>query len=150
MSLQQYNNRMGDLRRWNDLWDPVSFWEADLDFPSVRSGATSALWKPCVDVKETANSMIIHCELPGLNKDQIQLDVSEGKLTISGERVQESKEENEKFHRIERSYGKFQRTFTVPENCNTKDIQAKFENGVLDICIPKCESKQKPQKIMIK
>ncbi|EFA79726.1 hypothetical protein PPL_07417 [Heterostelium album PN500] len=136
------------MRRGNEVWDPfmeTGFSDRDMEMWNNKS----QLWKPCVDVTENANGMMIHCELPGVKKDAINLDVADGRLTISGERTQEKKEEGEKFHRVERSYGKFQRTFAVPENCKTSDISAKFADGVLDICIPKPEKKEKPQKISI-
>jgi len=100
-----------------------------------------AAWRPKVDVRENDKEFVIHAELPGLTKDQVILELDKNVLTISGERKFEKKEEKEQFHRIERSYGKFQRSFAVPEGTDPTSIQATFNNGVLEVSLPKPEAK---------
>lgn len=80
---------------------------------------------------------MIHAELPGVKKEDIHLELQGGVLTISGEKKQEKKEENEKWHRVERFYGSFQRKMTVPEGVTEENIKAKFNNGVLEVEFPK-------------
>jgi HSP20 family protein len=100
-----------------------------------------AAWRPRVDVRESEKEFVIHAELPGLAKDQVNVELDKGVLTISGERKFEKKDEKEQFHRIERSYGKFQRSFAVPEGLDPNNIQATFNDGVLEVTMPKPEVK---------
>lgn len=100
-------------------------------------------WFPVVDIKETDNAVVLHAELPGLRKEDINIHVDKGVLHVSGKREFEKKEENEKWHRVERSYGSFHRSFRLPENVKESDIAANCENGVLTVTVPK-EKKQEP------
>jgi HSP20 family protein len=102
-------------------------------------------WSPSCDVKETDNSYIIHAELPGVQKEDIKVELQDGMLTISGEKKHEKKEENEKWHMVERSFGKFQRSMAVPEGVTEENIKASFDNGVLQVEFPK-PVKSLPQK----
>jgi HSP20 family protein len=97
----------------------------------------SSAWNPVCDIKETDKEIILHAELPGVPKENINIEVENGILTISGEKKEEKKEENEKYHRIERSYGKFSRSMKVPEGITIDQIKAKFDNGVLQVTFPK-------------
>jgi HSP20 family protein len=101
-----------------------------------------AAWRPRVDVRETDKQFVIHAELPGLTKEQVNVELDQGVLTLSGERKFEKKDVQEQFHRIERSYGKFQRSFAVPEGLDPSAIQATFNNGVLEVLMPKPEDKK--------
>jgi HSP20 family protein len=108
------------------------------------------LWRPAIDIKETDKEYVIHAELPGVKKEDISIDLDKNLLTLSGERKQEKKEENERYYRVERSYGKFSRTITVPEGITPDQIRARFENGVLEVDIPKLEGKkEEPKKINV-
>lgn len=100
-----------------------------------------ATWRPKVDVRESEKAFVIHAELPGLAKDHVNVELDQGVLTISGERKFEKKDEREQFHRIERSYGKFQRSFAVPEGLDPNSISATFNEGVLEVTLPKPEVK---------
>jgi HSP20 family protein len=80
--------------------------------------------------------------LPGIPKDQINIDLSEGLLTISGERSEERREEGATYHRMERSYGKFMRQFSVPEGVDPNTITASYKDGVLEVVVPKPEQKR--------
>jgi len=112
--------------------------------------SSSALWRPLCDVKETDKEVIIHAELPGVNKENINIELHDGILSISGERKQEKKEENEKYHRVERSFGSFRRSMAVPEGVTEQDIKAKFDNGILEVSFAKpVEKKPEIKKISI-
>jgi len=108
------------------------------------------MWSPTCDVRETEKDIVIHAELPGVPKENINIELKDDILTISGERNQEKKEENEKWHRTERSFGKFVRSMAVPKGLQQDQIHAKFENGVLEVTFPKPqEPKKEVKKIKI-
>lgn len=109
---------------------------------------TERRWMPAVDVFESENAFHFTAELPGLTKEDIEITLDENNLTLSGERKFEEKEEGENYHRIERSYGSFTRTFTLPGQVDTENVTAEFKNGVLNISVPKTEL-AKPKKIAI-
>ena len=119
--------------------------QADQLFGEYFGGDSISLWKPVVDIKEDEKNFLVHADLPGVKKEDIHLELKEGVLSISGERNQEKKEEKDKYQRIERSYGKFTRSFVVPEGITEDTIQAKFDNGVLEVCIPKPPEKKAPE-----
>jgi len=94
-------------------------------------------WRPVCDVKETDKSIIIYTELPGIPKEHINVDVHDGMLTISGERKAEKEDKNEKYHRCERSIGKFTRSMALPDGVDTSNIIAHYNNGILELEVPK-------------
>jgi len=100
-------------------------------------------------VKENEKNLMIEAELPGIEQDGISISVLDSKLTISGERRHEKKEENERFHRVERHYGKFQRTIPLPLDVDVNSITAQFNNGVLHVTIPKPTPPPPPSSITI-
>ncbi len=101
-----------------------------------------------VDLKETDEEYILKVELPGLEKDDVQISLEQNVLTIRGEKKEEDVKENESFHRKEIRYGWFERSFSLPGDINEKKINAKMKNGVLTIRVPKEES-AKPKRIPI-
>ena len=105
-------------------------------------------WVPLVDIQETPESYRLHAELPGLTKDDIQITIEDNVLRLSGERKFERDVKKESFQRIERSYGAFARSFTLPTQVDSEKVQAVFENGVLSLTVPKQEQ-AKPRKITI-
>lgn len=105
-------------------------------------------WSPSTDVVEDENNYELHFELPGLNKEDVSIKVEKNVLFVSGERKNESEEKTKNYHRIERSYGKFSRSFKLPENTKQDDINAEFKNGVLTVTVPKAEE-EKPKAIDI-
>jgi len=110
---------------------------------------TATFW-PSVDVKENDNAITVHAELPGMKKDDINITVENGQLSISGERSQQKEEENERFHRVERSYGSFRRSFKLPENVKEENIKASYNDGILTVELPKtAERKPEPKKITV-
>jgi HSP20 family protein len=106
-------------------------------------------WVPAVDVKETDDALLFHAELPGLNKDDVNLSVENNILTLSGERKLKEDEKREGYHRRERFFGQFSRAFTLPRNVDTTKTEARFADGVLTITMPKI-AEARPKQIAIK
>ncbi|RUO24424.1 heat-shock protein Hsp20 [Aliidiomarina minuta] len=105
----------------------------------------SAILRPSLDIKEHTDSYELSVELPGVNKDDLKLNLEGNLLTISGEKKNESKsDEKGKYHRVERSYGSFSRTLTLPEDIDSKDIKAAFNEGILNIEIKRVKGKESP------
>ena len=96
-------------------------------------------WIPRVDVNETEKDILLDVELPGLEKKDVNVEVKNNTLTISGERKQEKKTEDAKCYRVERRYGKFERTFGLPENVKSDKVSAEYKNGILTLKLPKIE-----------
>jgi len=109
------------------------------------------LWGPNVDIVETPDMFEIHCELPGVRQEDVQITLVNNVLTITGEKRQEIKEDKEGLRtplRIERSYGRFERSFSLPSSVNSDAVHALFEDGVLHIEIPKAvQVRSRPIKI---
>jgi len=123
-----------------------------LPFPSrngEKEAMTVAQWTPLVDISEDDNEYLVKAELPELKKEEVKVSVENGELTISGERKIEKEEKGKKFHRIERSYGSFLRSFTLPEAVSGDKVSAEFKDGVLTVHLPKDE-KAKPKTIEVK
>jgi HSP20 family protein len=102
-----------------------------------RELLTMADWQPRVDITETDTAYLIKGEIPGVNKEDIKVNIENGMITMSGERKQEKEEKNKKFHRIERSYGSFMRSFRVPDNVDESAIKAEVKDGMLSVTMPK-------------
>jgi HSP20 family protein len=109
---------------------------------------TSAVWAPAVDVYEDEGSFVIHAELPGLGKEDIELHLENRTLTIRGERKLEKGLRLEGFHQRERLYGRFARSFTLPASIDQEKISASFKDGVLSVVLPKAEE-VKPKLIQV-
>jgi len=144
MSLTQFRN-FGDP--WNDF---------DRNFGLSNWGDLRGrkefgnMWSPHMDITEKENKVLLHMELPGIKKENISIEFDKGLLTISGEKLQEKTSESDKVYRSERSFGKFIRSITVPKEVTEESIQAKFENGVLEVCFPKESQKGRLQPKQIK
>ena len=106
-------------------------------------------WTPSVDISETEGEYQIKAEIPDVKKEDVKVTVEDGVLTIQGERKQEKEEKGKKFHRIERSYGSFVRTFSLPDVIEEEKVKAEFKDGVLSLHLPKSE-KAKPKAIEVK
>ena len=126
-----------------DLFD--RFFE-DFGWPTVSVGEDA--WSPPLDVSETENEMVVRVEIPGMNEKDIDISLSHGLLTVSGEKTVE-KVEDETCHCMESCYGKFSRTVKLPFEVEADKVDATFKDGVLRIRLPKSES-AKPKKIEIK
>ncbi|HEY2953283.1 MAG TPA: Hsp20/alpha crystallin family protein [Verrucomicrobiae bacterium] len=110
---------------------------------------TVAEWAPLVDITEDEREYLIKAELPEVRKEDVRVSVEHGVLTISGERKFEKEEKNKKYHRIERAYGTFVRTFTLPDYADSERVNAEFKDGVLKVHLAKSE-KAKPKQIDVK
>jgi len=114
----------------------------------VNEPASNRPWSPAVDIYETENELVLKADLPDVEQKDIDVRVENQTLTIAGERKFEKKEDNKGFHRIERSYGNFVRSFAVPNSFDTEHIGAHYHNGVLSVTLPKKEA-AKPRQIKV-
>jgi HSP20 family protein len=142
-------------------WDPFQELEnmhrrlstlIDGDSARRRNGKESmtvAEWAPVVDITEDDKTYIIKAELPEVKKEDVQVRVENGVLTITGERKAEKEEKGKKYHRIERSYGAFARSFTLPDNVDADRVSAAFKDGMLTVSVTKSEKTQ-PKHIEVK
>lgn len=114
-----------------------------------KEALTTVDWAPSVDISETEKEYIIKAELPEVKKEEVKVSVEEGVLTIQGERKQEKEEKGKKFHRIERSYGSFMRSFSIPDDADEAAVSAEFKEGILSVRLGKSE-KAKPKSVEVK
>lgn len=130
---------MTDLMRWDPVRD-IGALQAQMDRLLSRAGAGTTLptrWAPASDVVETEDEIVITAELPGVKDEDIQITVQDGVLRIAGERRLEAEVDEDRFHRIERTYGGFERRFALPPGVREDDISAGVAYGVLKVTIPK-------------
>ncbi len=113
------------------------FWRSPIRSRSDRELFAATDWTPSVDISETETAYLIKAEIPGVNKEDVKVTIQDGMLTIQGERKMEKEEKDKKFHRIERSYGSFVRSFTLPDNVDESAVQAEFKNGMLNVTLTK-------------
>ncbi len=106
-------------------------------------------WIPAVDLKEEESQFVLKADMPGMKKEDLDINVENNVLTISGDRRFEDEEKKESYHRIERAYGRFVRSFTLPTRVQSDAIGASYKDGILEVTIPKAEE-SKPKKIAIK
>ncbi|XVE79591.1 hypothetical protein DITRI_Ditri14bG0071000 [Diplodiscus trichospermus] len=127
-----------------DVWDPFDgFFSSALANVPSSAREVSSFVNARVDWKETPEAHIFKADLPGLKKEEVKVEVEEGRiLQISGERSKEQEEKNDKWHRFERSSGKFLRRFRLPENAKMDQVKASMENGELTVTVPKEEAKK--------
>ncbi|MEO0004879.1 MAG: Hsp20/alpha crystallin family protein [candidate division WOR-3 bacterium] len=141
------------LTTWDPFREMVSLRdELDRLFDSVfgrlpRERAET-YWAPPLDIEENDDSIVVRVELPGMNKEDIKVSLSGDTLTISGERKQESERKGKTYYRVERAYGKFQRTVTLPAEVEGDKAKASYKAGVLELVLPKSE-KSKAKEITI-
>ena len=151
---------MSTLIRWNpwkEMEDLQRRLSSVFDLAPFRGNAlttdeqsrTLAEWAPAVDVIEDDKEYLIKVELPEVHKDDVKVTVENGNLTITGERKAEKEEKNRKYHRLERFYGKFERSFSVPADADETKVNAEFKDGVLRVHLAKSE-KALPKQIEVK
>ncbi|MGH7251807.1 MAG: Hsp20/alpha crystallin family protein [Nitrospiraceae bacterium] len=116
---------------------------------SGKEAMTVADWIPAVDISETDAEYLIKAELPEVKKEDVKVTVQHGVLSIHGERKHEKEEKGKKYHRVERSYGSFTRSFTLPDEVDETKVRAEFKDGMLHLHLPKSE-KAKPKAIDVK
>lgn len=117
-------------------------------FGSPREGTTLAEWTPAADIKEEEGAFRVKVDLPGIKKDDVNIEVSENRLAISGERRFEQEEKRDDYHFVERGYGRFHRAFTLPGTVDADKIDAAYKDGVLEVVLPKKEE-VKPKRVTI-
>lgn len=155
---------MSELTHWHPVmtrWNPLKELEeiekrlsTYMGRPAGRMEAgkealTVAEWSPLVDITEDEKEYVIKAELPDVKKEDIKLTVADNVMTISGERKYEKEEKGKKFHRVERAYGSFMRSFTLPDAADGSKVNAEYKDGVLNVRLPKSE-KAKPKSIEVK
>lgn len=116
---------------------------------AASEGGVRGSWAPPVDILEQKDAIVIRADLPGFSAEDVEVTVDQGVLTIRGERKFEQASEGETYHRVERSYGLFERTFTLSNSVDVNKIEAKFANGEMHINLPKREE-SKPRSVKIK
>jgi HSP20 family protein len=138
MALKRYNRSGRDImsKQFSDIMD-----EFFNDVVSQRRDS----FVPSIDISETEEQFQISAELPGMKKEDINISLENGRLSISGERSFENEEKGKTFHRVETQYGSFSRSFQLPDNVSEESIKATYEDGLLDITIDKSQEKVKKQ-----
>ena len=138
-------------------WDPareLGTLQTDLDrvFDAFFGGGTAngapRRWNPAMDLAETEEHLVLKADLPGLDRDDVEIEITDGVLTVSGERKTEHEDSSSGFHRIERSYGRFSRSLALPQGVDADQVQAEFDQGVLEVRIPK-PAERKPHRVEI-
>lgn len=144
---------MNSIMRWEPFRNLSSLQEQvnrlfEGSFPSRGDKPTLTAWAPAVDVYETENELVIKADLPDVSEKDLDVRIENNMLTIHGERKFEQKVREENYLRMERAYGSFSRSFSLPNSVNTEAIKAEYKDGVLNITLPKrAESKPKQVKI---
>ena len=100
---------------------------------------------PAIDVRESDDELVVSADLPGLTKKDIEVTVEDNRLTVSGERKWDEETRNDRYHRIERAYGRFSRTLTLPSAVDAEKVEASFKDGILNVTIPKAEQAKRKQ-----
>jgi HSP20 family protein len=154
---------MSLLTKWNplaknheiDVWRPATRWDPVREMEDLMRGMqrvfyslpaktdesmSLADWSPSVDIAEDDKEYVVKAELPQVKKEDIKVSVEDGILSISGERKVEKEETNLKFHRIERAYGRFERTFSLPDETDSDKVTSEYKEGILTIHLPKSPS----------
>jgi HSP20 family protein len=143
---RQALNTWDPFREFQELSDRLNRVFQGQPVPNGNDGREQALtmfdWVPSVNISETDKAYLVRADLPEVKKEDVKLTHENGVLTIEGERRQEKREENEKFHRVESSYGRFARRFTLPEDAQEEGIEATFKDGSLSVSIPKAAPKR--------
>ncbi|MTI86743.1 MAG: Hsp20/alpha crystallin family protein [Balneolaceae bacterium] len=138
MALVKYNRPNNDLfsRKFNDIVD---------EFFNNSTNFRNDSFMPIVDISETETEFEVSAELPGMKKEDIEVNLENGRLTLSGERNMETEQEEKNYHRVESRYGKFSRSFYLPDTIDEDNIKAQYQDGVLNITIGKNSEKVKKQ-----
>lgn len=141
--------------RWDPFRDMVTLREKmNRLFEDMFTGraddkeVAATAWAPSVDIYETENELVMTAEVPGINDKDVEIKIEDNTLTLKGERKFEKQTKEENYHRIERSYGSFYRSFTLPSSIDPDKIHAEHENGILKITMPK-RPELKPRTVKI-
>ena len=144
---------MNTLTRWEpskeleDLQNRLAnlFGRAPVRRTGNKEDMTLAEWAPLADVIEDDKEYLIKAELPEVKKEDVKVTVENGVLTLSGERKFEKEEKNKKYHRMERAYGSFMRSFTLPDDADPEKVKAEFKDGILTVHLAKSEKAKRKQ-----
>jgi HSP20 family protein len=150
---------MRNMIRWQPINRPAT-WNTGVDrlfnefmgrtFREMDSETASCgSWSPAVNILESEEGIVITADLPGLKAEDVEVTVDNGVLTIKGERTLEEAAEGETYHRVERSYGSFERSFSIPNSVDPKKIEARFVNGEMTVTLPK-RDESKPRSVKVK
>src|SRR5215218_908283 len=156
----QEGDQMATMTRWDPFQDLRSAQDEmaqmspmlahALGLPGQPQGsATATAWAPALDISERKDAYLVTVELPGIEADDLQITLEDGLLTIQGERHFAHDSSEQQFHRVERRYGAFRRSITLPAQVQAEQIEASFDNGVLQILVPKMEE-AKPKRIQVR
>ena len=141
--------RWEPLREFSTLQNEMNrLFNTVFDAPTPGNGGTLRRWMPAMDLVETADHFVLRADLPGLTEDDVTLEFEDGTLTVSGERKSEHEAKGEGYYRVERAFGSFSRSLTLPQGIDPEAVTASFDRGVLEVSIPKPEEK-KPRRIEI-
>ena len=133
------------LDRFHQQLSNLSYSDSD----SYYSNTSAGHWRPAVDIKEEKDRFLIIADVPGVNPTDIEIMMENGVLTIKGERHSQMEDDNKTYERVERTHGTFYRRFSLPDTADSERIEAKGNNGILEVVIPKHEKVQ-PRKIEVK
>ena len=151
---------MATMMRWDPFQDlrsaqdemaqmsPMLAHALGLHTQQASGPATTTAWAPALDISERKDAYLVTVELPGLKPEDLDITMEDGLLTIQGERQFTQESSEQQFHRVERRYGAFRRSITLPAHVTAEGIQASFEDGVLQILVPKAEE-AKPKRIQV-
>jgi HSP20 family protein len=142
--------RWEPVRELNSLQTEMNqLFNAFFDSPTTGgNGGATRRWIPSMDLAETESHFVLRADLPGLSEDDVTIEFDDDVLTVAGERKAEHDEKKEGYHRVERSFGRFRRSLTLPGGVDSDAITATFDKGVLEVRIPKPEAR-KPRKVAI-
>jgi HSP20 family protein len=142
--------RWEPLREFSTLQNEMNrLFNTVFDAPAQgNNGGTLRRWMPAMDLVETDDHFVLRADLPGLSEQDVNIEVEDRVLTVSGERKSEHESTKEGYHRVERAFGSFSRSLTLPEGIDAEAVEASFDRGVLEVRIPKPEQ-PKPRKITI-
>ena len=143
MRLVQFTPK--SLDRW---FGSADGWLDDFFRVPATAGQSARLFHPSVDIKEDDDKIVFKTDLPGVDEKDIKVTIERGTLMLSGERKFEKETEKENFHRVERSYGSFRRSFTLPETVDEDKVSASYRKGVLELILPKLKSNGNKVKVV--
>lgn len=141
LNLWQRNKPTSMRSLFNDPWELFSAFENELT-PAFKDQKMQAFSAPPCDISETESAYVLSFDIPGLRKEEIEIDVQGLNLTVSGERKSRQESKTGSVHRVERSFGRFQRSFVLPEGTDTDLIEAHYLDGVLELAVPKATAAQ--------
>jgi HSP20 family protein len=141
--------RWEPVRELNTIQGEINrLFNSFFDTPVGASEGAGRRWLPAMDLVEADDHYLLRADLPGVSEDDVKIEVENDVLTVSGERKAEHEQQGEGYHRLERAYGLFSRSMTLPDGVDPEAVEAKFERGVLEVRIPKPEQR-KPRRVSI-